>query len=227
MHTRKWISSCEFPPSSSMLHGSEIWPVRKEIEVAFQRAEMRIVRWMCNVKVKDRVQSKELRERLGIDDIILILQQSRLRWYRHVLRKEDIDWAKKCMEYEVEGARSTGRPKRTWWKKIAKHSIWTGRMLWIVVYGTTTTPHHNRFMALFLGPPGWAGARRELLDCMVQGEINRGRHTDHLAGRHSIQTNQCPPPPSSHILQAGCPSCHQPTVKALKATSAFGLGRRR
>jgi len=30
---------------------------------------------------------------------------------------------------------------------------------------------------------------------MVQGEINRGRHTDHPAGHHSIRTNQCPPPP--------------------------------
>jgi len=40
---------------------------------------------------------------------------------------------------------------------------------------------------------------------------------------------QCPPSPSSPcFLQAGCPSC-RPTnsVKALKATSAFGLGRRR
>jgi len=59
---------------------------------------------MCNVKVKDRVPSKELRERLGIDDIILIIQQNRLRWYGHVLRKEDTDWVKKCMEYEVEGS---------------------------------------------------------------------------------------------------------------------------
>jgi len=42
--------------------------------------------------------------------------------------------------------------------------------------------HHNRFTALFRGPPGWAGAQRELLDSMVQGEINRGRHTDHPAG---------------------------------------------
>jgi len=49
----------------------------KENEVAFQRAEMTMVRWMCNVKVKDRIPSKELRERLGIDDIILILQQNR------------------------------------------------------------------------------------------------------------------------------------------------------
>jgi len=59
-------------------------------------------------------------------------------------------------------------------------------------------PHHTTtvFTALFPVPSGLAGARRELLDFMVQGVINRGRHTDHLAGRHSIQTNQCPPPPS-------------------------------
>jgi len=44
-----------------MLHGSEAWPVRKENEVALQRAEMRMVRWMCNVKVKYRyrILSKE------------------------------------------------------------------------------------------------------------------------------------------------------------------------
>ena len=59
-----------------MLHGSETWPVKKENEVVLQRAEMRMVRWMCSVKVKDRVPSKELRERLGTDDIILILQEN-------------------------------------------------------------------------------------------------------------------------------------------------------
>jgi len=69
-------------------------------------------------------------------------------------------------------------------------------LLWL----QTTTPHHNHFTALSPGPPGWAGARRELLDFMVQGKINRGRHTDHLAGRHSIWTKQCPPPPLPHIF---------------------------
>ena len=84
------------------------------------------------------------------------------------------------------------------------------------------------FTALFPGPPGWAGARRELLDFMVQKKTNRGRHTDHPAGRHSIWTKRCPPPPSLHFLQARCPSCRRTnSVKALKATSAFGLGRRR
>jgi len=56
----------------------------------------------------------------------------------------------------------------------------------------------------FTGPPGWAGARRELLDFVVQAKINRGRHTDHLAERHSIRTKQCPPPPSSHWIHHLC-----------------------
>ena len=99
---------------SSMLHGSETWPVRKENVVALQPAEMRMVRWMCGVKLKDRLPSKELRERLGVDDIALILQQNRLCWYGHVLRIDDDDWVKKCMEYEVEGSRPRGRPKKTW-----------------------------------------------------------------------------------------------------------------
>jgi len=54
-----------------MLHGSETWPVRKENVVALQRAEMRMVRWMCGIKQKDRFPSKELIDRLGIDDTAL------------------------------------------------------------------------------------------------------------------------------------------------------------
>jgi len=80
---------------------------------------MRMVGWMCGIKLKDRLPSKELRERLGIDDIALILQQNRLRWYGHVLRKQD-DWVKKCMEYEVEGPRPRGRPKRSWREVVKK-----------------------------------------------------------------------------------------------------------
>jgi len=46
-----------------MLHESETWPIRKENEAALQRAEMRMVRWMCGVKLQNRIPSKSLRER--------------------------------------------------------------------------------------------------------------------------------------------------------------------
>ena len=34
--------------------------------------------------------------------------------YGHVLREDDDDWVKKCMEYEVEGPRPRKIPMRTW-----------------------------------------------------------------------------------------------------------------
>ena len=118
-----------------MLHGSETWPVRKENVVALQRAEMRMVRWRCGVKLKDRLPSKELRERLGVDDIALILQQNRLCWYGYVLRKDDDDWVKKCMEYEVEGSRpreDQRGPRKRLFERTVKQVSCIKRMPWTV-----------------------------------------------------------------------------------------------
>ena len=36
------------------------------------------------------------------------------------LKKEDDDWVKRCMEYEVEGPRPRGRLKRTWREVVVK-----------------------------------------------------------------------------------------------------------
>jgi len=41
-------------------------------------------------------------------------------YIQHVLRKEDTNWVKKCMEYDVEGSRPRGRPKRTWREVVQK-----------------------------------------------------------------------------------------------------------
>jgi len=68
-------SSCV---QSSMLHGSETWPIKKENEVALRRVEIRMVRWMSGIKLQDRVLSKGLKERLGLDDIISVSQQNKL-----------------------------------------------------------------------------------------------------------------------------------------------------
>jgi len=35
--------------------------------------------------------------------------------------KKDNDWLKKCMEYEEEGARPRGRPKKTWREDCGKN----------------------------------------------------------------------------------------------------------
>ena len=75
---------------------------------------------MCGVRLQDRVPGGGLRGRLELEDIVSVLQWSRLRWYGHMLQNEDNDWVKKCMEYEVEGDRPRGRPKKTWTEIVEK-----------------------------------------------------------------------------------------------------------
>ena len=76
-----------------------------------------------------------------------------LSWYGQVLRKDDDEWVKKCMEHEVEGSRPRGRPKKTWkevvredcqarklnkeeamdrckWRKVIKEARWS-RWVWV------------------------------------------------------------------------------------------------
>ena len=42
------------------------------------------------------------------------VQESRLKWYGHVLRREDEYVGKRVMGMEVPGKRRRGRPKRRW-----------------------------------------------------------------------------------------------------------------
>ena len=55
---------------SCMLHGSETWPVRKENETVLVWTGTRMNRWMSGAEVTDRFTRNELRQRLGINDII-------------------------------------------------------------------------------------------------------------------------------------------------------------
>ena len=52
----------------SMIYGSETWAVNAEQETKLERAEMRIVRWMCGVSLGKKTNA-ELRESMGIEKI--------------------------------------------------------------------------------------------------------------------------------------------------------------
>ena len=44
---------------SVMLYGSETWAAKEEDLVRLERNDMRMIRWMCNVTLKDRKSSEE------------------------------------------------------------------------------------------------------------------------------------------------------------------------
>ena len=103
---------------SCMLHGSETWPMRAEHEAKLERTEMRMIRWMCGVSMRERKTSAELREWIGVEVVGDVMRTNRLRWFGHVERKLEDDWVKKCGTLEVEGRKPRGRPKKTWMEVV-------------------------------------------------------------------------------------------------------------
>jgi len=93
----------------------ETWPMKVEHELKMNRTKMSMIRWMCGVKLNERKKSEELRELLGLEPFSLMTKKSRLRWFGHVERKDDNDWVKRRITWEVEGIRQRGHPKKTWW----------------------------------------------------------------------------------------------------------------
>jgi hypothetical protein len=99
---------------SCMIYACETWAMRKDHESALERAERRMIRWMCGVKRLDKIRVEELNRRLGIVGIMVKVRRSRLGWFGHVERSPEGSWLRKCQEMIVEGKRPRGRPRKTW-----------------------------------------------------------------------------------------------------------------
>jgi len=71
-----------------------------------------MIRWMCGVKLNEKKKSEELRELVGLEPVRLMIKKSRLRWFGHVERKDDNDWVKRCITWEVEGIKTQRTPEK-------------------------------------------------------------------------------------------------------------------
>lgn len=86
--------------------------MKVEHEEKSDRAEMRMIRWMCSISLRERKKSVELRQRMAVESI-LVGRRGRVRWYGHIVRKNENDCVKKVMPINL-GAKPIGQSKKTW-----------------------------------------------------------------------------------------------------------------
>ena len=97
---------------SAMLYGSETWCLRETEMAILRRTERAMVRSMCGVKLVDRKKMEDLMEMLGLKETLdRMAKANGVRWYGHVIRRDDDNILKKAMMMEVNGKRKRGRPK--------------------------------------------------------------------------------------------------------------------
>ena len=88
-----------------------------------RRTERAMVRAMSGVKLTDRKRSEDLMQMLGLKEAVDWLAKANgVRWYGHVLRRDEGHVLRRALEFEVCDLERRGPPKRTWRRQVEEES---------------------------------------------------------------------------------------------------------
>ena len=104
-----------------VLHGNETWCLRENEMAILRRTERVMVRAMCGAELMEKRRTEDLMEMLGLKET-----EYGVRWYRHVLRRDDGHVLRKPLEFEVRGKRKPRQAKKTWKMQMEKESKTVG-----------------------------------------------------------------------------------------------------
>ena len=124
-----------------MLYGNETWCL-KEPDITIPRTtERAMVGSMCGIKLTERRKNDDLMEMLWLVKSVERLEKANgVRWYEHVLRRDELHPLRKALDFKMDGRRGRGRLK-----KMGKNQVEEG--LRKVVLRKEDTPNRQIDMA--------------------------------------------------------------------------------
>ena len=84
---------------------------KKQVE-EMEIAEMKMLRFAMEVTRKDKIRNEHIGNTVKVKRLGMKMREGRLRWYGHVMRRDQEYVGRKMMEMELPGKRKRGRPKR-------------------------------------------------------------------------------------------------------------------
>ena len=96
----------------AMVYGLEMVAFTKKQVKEMKVAEMKMLRFAMGVTRKDKIRNKYIRGTVKIELLGMKIREGRLRWYQHVMRRNQEYVGRKMMEMELLEKRRRGRPKR-------------------------------------------------------------------------------------------------------------------
>ena len=73
----------------AIVYGMEATSIKKVNEKRMDVAEMKMLRWMSGVTRRDRISNTRIRGTVKVAEMSKKVQEARLRWYGHLLRRDD------------------------------------------------------------------------------------------------------------------------------------------
>ena len=96
----------------AMVYGLETVAVTKKQVEEMEVAEMKMLRCAMGVTRKDKIRNEYNRSTVKVERLGMKMREGRLRWYGHVMRRDQEYVGRKMMEMKLPRKRKRGRPKR-------------------------------------------------------------------------------------------------------------------
>ena len=96
----------------AMVCGLETVALTKKQVEEMEVAEMKMLRFAVGVTRKDKIRNEHIRSTVKVERLGMKMREGRLRWYGHVMRRDQEYVGREMMEMELPGTRKRGRPKR-------------------------------------------------------------------------------------------------------------------
>lgn len=91
------------------MYATETFTWSRKIIEKFENSAMR---WMSNKRLSSRTTIKRLYEITGLQKVVILMKQKKLRWYGN-FKRSNLP-VRVAVEGMVEGKRRQGRPRRRW-----------------------------------------------------------------------------------------------------------------
>ena len=88
---------------SAMVYGLETVAVTKKQVEEMEVAEMKMLRFAMGVTRKDKIRNEYIRSTVKVERLGMKMREGRLRWYGHVMRRDQEYVEKKMMEMKLPG----------------------------------------------------------------------------------------------------------------------------
>ena len=95
-----------------MVYGLETVAVTKKQMEEMEVEEMKMLRFAMGVTRKDEIRKEYIRGTVKVEQLGIKMKEDRLRWYGHVIMRDQEYVGRKMMEMKLPEKRRRGRPKR-------------------------------------------------------------------------------------------------------------------
>ena len=96
----------------AMVYGLEMVAVTKKQVEEIEVAEMKVLKFAMGVTRKDKIRNEYIRGTVKVERLGMKMRAGRLRWYGHVMRRDQEYVGRSMMKMELPGKRKRGRSKK-------------------------------------------------------------------------------------------------------------------